>query len=153
MTTNTTTATKTTDRNKTMDPVTTTLAVALVAQIGLAFALKYNATTYGAFQANKPLITADLNGATDIVIKETKDTSGPSGAATGAPPGSPPGSQPTGDASQGKVREVALHKDGTRWLLPKYHNFPASPDNLKRLIDNLKNLKRTLPVATTADAA
>lgn len=135
--------------NRLMDRTTMILASLLIGQIGLAVALKYNATTYGAFQANKPLISKDVEKATDIVIKQTKD--GPEGS-TGAAGGD---GATGGAASTDKknVVELALHKDGARWFIPKYHNFPASPDGIKRLMENLKKLKRSFPVATTADAA
>jgi|AGTN01.3.fsa_nt_gi hypothetical protein len=131
-----------------IDRTTMILASILIGQVGLAVALKYNATTYGAFQANKPLISKDVEKATDIVIKQTKD-----GPANGTPPGAP--GTPEAPATSGKkeVVELVLHKDGARWLIPKYHNFPASPDSIKRLMENLKKLKRNLPVATTADSA
>lgn len=133
-----------------MDRTTMILASILIGQIVLAVALKYNATTYGAFQANKPLISKDVEKATDIIIKQTKDNGPPTGSPPGAP-GSPPN---TGFAdSKKEIVELALHKDGARWLIPKYHNFPASPDGIKRLMENLKKLKRNFPVATTADAA
>lgn len=135
--------------NRLMDRTTMILASLLIGQIGLAVALKYNATTYGAFQANKPLISKDVEKATDIVIKQTKD--GPEGS-TGAAGGD--GATGGADSTDKKnVVELALHKDGARWFIPKYHNFPASQDGIKRLMDNLKKLKRSFPVATTADAA
>lgn len=132
-----------------MDRTTMILASLLIGQIGLAVALKYNATTYGAFQANKPLISKDVEKATDIVIKQSKD--GPvdsSNGATGAP-----GAESAASTDKKNVVELALHKEGARWFIPKYHNFPASQDGIKRLMDNLKKLKRSFPVATTADAA
>lgn len=129
--------------NQLMDRTTMILASILIGQVGLAVALKYNATTYGAFQADKPLISKDVEKATDIVIKQTK---------SGAPEGMPPEIAKTMDGKK-EIVELALHKDGGRWFIPKYHNFPASADSIKRLMDNLKKLKRTFPVATTADAA
>lgn len=129
--------------NQLMDRTTMILASILIGQVGLAVALKYNATTYGAFQADKPLISKDVEKATDIVIKQTK---------SGAPEGMPPEIAKTMDSKK-EIVELALHKDGGRWFIPRYHNFPASADSIKRLMDNLKKLKRTFPVATTADAA
>lgn len=47
---------------------------------------------------------------------------------------------------------VLEKKDGV-WRLPGHHNFPASADRVRQLLDKLAGLKPRLPVATSGSAA
>jgi len=47
---------------------------------------------------------------------------------------------------------LVLKRNGDAWVLPALGNFPASGTRIESLLDDLGGLKRTLPVATSADA-
>ena len=47
---------------------------------------------------------------------------------------------------------LVLKRNGDAWVLPALGDFPASGTRIESLLDDLGGLKRTLPVATSADA-
>ncbi len=73
-------------------------------------------------EATKKLITADLSQVTEIDF-ETKSKA-----------------------------TLKLVRDKGQWVLPEFHNFPASKETVDLLLEKFKSISRGWPVATTEDA-
>ncbi|MBX9670263.1 MAG: DUF4340 domain-containing protein [Candidatus Obscuribacterales bacterium] len=73
-------------------------------------------------EATKNLISADLSQVTEIDF-ETKSKA-----------------------------TLKLVKDKGQWVLPEFHNFPASKETVDLLLEKFKSISRGWPVATTEDA-
>ncbi len=52
----------------------------------------------------------------------------------------------------GDGQTLVLRRDGAAWLLPALDDFPVSAARVDTLLDDLDELRRPLPVATSADA-
>ncbi len=106
-----------------MKRISVILSGVLAAQLALAAALTISGNDHAAFRAREPLLTFGIDGIDEIAIDES-DT-----------------------------KSVTLKKQGDRWIVPSFGDFPADGPKVKTLLGKLASLKKGWPVATTSDAA
>ncbi len=106
-----------------MKRITVILSGVLAAQLALAAALTFSGNDHAAFKAREPLLAFDIDGIDEIAIDES-DT-----------------------------RSVTLKKQGDRWTVPSFGDFPADGPKVKTMLGKLASLKKGWPVATTSVAA
>lgn len=100
------------------------LAVALVAQVGLAV-VTWWPRGGGAVSEPRTLVTLDRGAIQEIeIIGRTVDDDAPD--------------------------SLRLLKDGGVWIIDEFRGFPADPDRVSELLDNLLDLQVRAPVATQA---
>ncbi|HEY9773623.1 MAG TPA: DUF4340 domain-containing protein [Planktothrix sp.] len=104
------------------------LACLLVVQIGLALLLRANAVQYKSAANEADIIPVSLGQVGKIVI-----TNNPHGGK--------------------KTTSLSLAFHNNAWDLPDQYGFPAATRSVNALTEDLHNLKKDFPVATTPDAA
>lgn len=120
------------------------LTVILALQIGLAALLAVRKDPLAATTPQTPLIDTSLQTVDHLLIEG--HTSGPGGAAAGGAAASAP------SAAGPTLAKVELAKQDGNWVLPGYFNAPVDKFKLNDVLDELSDLKRGLPVATTSSA-
>ncbi len=98
------------------------LSVLLAAQIALTIWLAFTGNSLSAAESNKPLLALKADAVDHLTIDGPNDS------------------------------HVVLAKVNGHWQLPDVNNFPADSGRVKRLLDQLDQLKPGAPVATTSGA-
>lgn len=99
------------------------LAGVLVVQIAVAVGVNLSQKDYRAFEPQGNLLSFDMKTVNRIQIDGSDNA------------------------------EVILNKQDDQWRLPALHDFPADQGNVKRLMERLATLEKSLPVATSKGAA
>lgn len=120
------------------------LTVILALQIGLAALLAVRKDPLAANTPQTPLIDTSLQNVDHLLIEghaSTPGTTAAGGAAASAP-----------STASATLAKVELAKQDGKWVLPGYFNAPVDKFKLSDVLDELSDLKRGLPVATTSSA-
>jgi Domain of unknown function (DUF4340) len=128
------------------------LTVILALQIGLAALLAVRKDPLAATTPQTPLINASLQSVDHVLIEgHTTGATGATGATGTA--GAAGGAGATGPAGTTTgLATVELAKQDGKWVLPGYFNAPVDKFKLNDVLDELSDLKRGLPVATSSSA-
>lgn len=117
------------------------LTVILVLQLGLAALLAVRRNPLASTTPQTPLIGASIDGVDRMLIE------GAPAAGSAPAPASTPAS-----ASATTPTQVELAKRNGQWILPGYFNAPADKFKVDDVLSELADLKRGLPIATSATA-
>lgn len=106
-----------------MNRTTSLLAVALVVQIGLAFAITFAGKQPATESNDGPLVSLSTSALEQLRIVEKDAT------------------------------ELTLVKEDGTWKVPQTYDFPAEKSKLEQLVNKLNSLQKGYPIATTKGAA
>ncbi len=127
------------------------LTVILALQIGLAALLAVRKDPLAATTPQTPLIGTSLQSVDHLLIEGHGSGIGAAaGAAAATAPGGANATAPGGASAT--LAKVELAKQDGKWVLPDYFNAPVDKFKLNDVLDELSDLKRGLPVATTSSA-
>jgi Domain of unknown function (DUF4340) len=115
------------------------LSLILACQVALAALLSVRTDPLAASTPQTPLIKASIRNVDHLLIEGRAATAG---AAAGSGTA----------AATGATERVELVKQDGKWMLPGYFNAPADKFKLNDVLDELADLKRGLPIATTSSA-